>query len=172
MKKLGLMALAIVCLAVQSPAAKGEDRPLREQAAEALRKATAYFRTKVSTEGGYLWRYSADLAHREGERAATDTVVWVQPPGTPTVGMAFLDAYEATGDRSYRDAARDAAQALVRGQLRSGGWDYQIEFDPEQRIRYAYRSQPAAPLDARKARNVTTLDDDTTQSAVRLLMRV
>ena len=86
--------------------------------------------------------------------------------------MAFLDAYAATGDSTYRDAARDAAYALVRGQLRSGGWDYLIEFDPEKRTRYAYRSQPAAPLDARKAMNVTTLDDDTTQSALRLLMRV
>ena len=172
MKSRGSTALALVCLVLSAPGARADDRPLRDQAAEALRKATAYFRTKVATEGGYLWRYSEDLARREGERAATATMVWVQPPGTPTVGMAFLDAYAATGDSTYRDAARDAAHALVRGQLRSGGWDYQIEFDPEKRTRYAYRSQPAAPVDARKAMNVTTLDDDTTQSALRLLMRV
>ncbi len=172
MKSRGATALALACLLLAAPRARADDRPLRDQAAEALRKATAYFRTKVATEGGYLWRYSEDFARREGEEKATATQVWVQPPGTPTVGMAFLDAYAATGDSTYRDAARDAARALVRGQLRSGGWDYRIEFDPEKRIRYAYRTQPAAPLDARKAMNVTTLDDDTTQSAVRLLMRV
>jgi PelA/Pel-15E family pectate lyase len=172
MKRRGSTTLALVCLVLSAPLATADDRPLRDQAAEALRKATAYFRTKVATEGGYLWRYSEDLARREGERAATASLVWVQPPGTPTVGMAFLDAYAATGDSTYRDAARDAAHALVRGQLRSGGWDYQIEFDHEKRTRYAYRIQPAAPIDARRAMNVTTLDDDTTQSAVRLLMRV
>ena len=154
--------LTLVCL-VPSPTghARVDDRPLREQAAEALRKATDYFRTKVSTEGGYLWRYSEDLPRREGERPATDTMVWVQPPGTPTVGLAFLDAHEATGERTYRDAARDAALALVRGQLRSGGWDYQIEFDPKKRTNYAYRTEPTAPQGAKKAMNVTTLDDDT-----------
>jgi hypothetical protein len=168
------IALALLCLALTLPPAlsRADDRPLRDQATEALRRATHYFRTRVATEGGYLWRYSEDLSRREGERAATATMVWVQPPGTPTVGLAYLDAYEATGEAAYRDAARDAAVALVRGQLRSGGWDYEIEFDPEKRTRYAYRAAPAAAPDAPKAMNVTTLDDNTTQAALRLLMRV
>ena len=106
---------------------------------------------------------------REGEGTATDTMIWVQPPGTPSVGMAFLTAYEATGDSCYLDAARGAAHALVRGQLRSGGWDYRIEFDPERRRRYAYRVDSNSRKDAR---NVSTLDDDVSQSALRLLMRV
>ena len=169
-------AIAFLCLAMtlSSPRdrASGDDRPLREQAAEALARATGFFRDRVATEGGYLWRYSADLARREGEEAATATMVWVQPPGTPTVGLAFLDAYEATGTPAYRDASRDAARALVRGQLHSGGWTYAIEFDPGKRLRYAYRTAPAAPEGALKVMNVTTLDDDTTQSAIRLLMRV
>src|SRR5262249_31433976 len=70
------------------------------------------------------------------------------------------------------DAARDVAMALVKGQLRSGGWDYQIEFDPSKRTSYAYRVSPAAAEGAAKAMNVTTLDDNTTQAALRLLMRV
>jgi hypothetical protein len=163
-------ALTSLCLALIVPVSgvKADDPPLRDQAAGALRRATDYLRTKVSTEGGYLWRYSEDLTRREGERAASASMVWVQPPGTPSVGLAFLDAYEATGETAYRDAA----VALVRGQLRSGGWDYQIEFDPEKRTRYAYRTAPAAAPDAPKAMNVTTLDDNTTQAALRLLMRV
>jgi len=169
-----LMTLLCLAAALLSPGdrARGDDRPLRDQAAEALERATGFFRDRVATEGGYLWRYSADFARREGERPATATMVWVQPPGTPTVGLAFLDAYEATGATTCRDAARDAARALVRGQLRSGGWDYQIEFDPGKRLRYAYRTTPTAPERAAKVMNVTTLDDDTTQSAIRLLMRV
>jgi len=134
-----------------------------------MRRASEFFRTKISTEGGYLWRYSEDLSLREGEGTATDTMIWVQPPGTPSVGMVLLTAYEATGDSYYLDTARDAAYALVRGQLRSGGWDYCIEFDPERRRRYSYRvdSNPR-----QNARNVSTMDDNTTQAATRLLMRV
>ena len=100
------------------------------------------FRTQVSTESGYLWRYSQDLPRCEGESKATNSMVWVQPPGTPTVGMAYLTAYEATGDSYYLNASRDAAYALVKGQLRSGGWDYRIEFDPKRRPRYSYRIDP------------------------------
>ena len=29
---------------------------------------------------------------------ATPTMIWIQPPGTATVGHLFLDAYHATGD--------------------------------------------------------------------------
>lgn len=146
-----------------------------ESAEQALRKATAFFREHVSTQGGYLWRYALDLQDREGENAASATTIWVQPPGTPTVGQAFLDAARRlSGDPALAEthavllaAARDAAEALIQGQLRSGGWDYRIEFDPDDRKRYAYRvsKHPGS-------RNTTTLDDNTTQSALRFLMRL
>lgn len=70
----------------------------RQEAAQALRKAVEFFHSEVSCQGGYLWRYSGDLALREGEGKASRTMVWVQPPGTPTVGQACLEAYEYTGD--------------------------------------------------------------------------
>jgi hypothetical protein len=38
---------------------------------------------------------SEDLRHRQGEGVAGPSEIWVQPPGTPTVGLAFLAAYEA-----------------------------------------------------------------------------
>jgi len=150
-----------------SPAEAGKPS-LRDEAAQALRRATGFFREHVSTQGGYLWRYSEDLSKREGEGKASETTVWVQPPGTPSVGMAFLDAYDATQDRYYLEAARETAEALVRGQLRSGGWDYRIEFKPEHRRQYAYRVGGSEA----GSRNITTLDDDTTQSALRFLMRL
>lgn len=142
--------------------------PTAADAAAALKRAARFFREKVSTRGGYLWRYSADLAKREGEQAVDDKVVWVQPPGTPTVGTAFLEAYQLTGDAELLAAARDAGMCLVEGQLESGGWDYRIDFDPERRKKFAYRIDgPKA-----KASNVTTLDDNTTQAALRFLMRL
>ncbi|MBC8470792.1 MAG: hypothetical protein H8D56_15070 [Planctomycetes bacterium] len=168
MKYRKLMVVGTVIIGLLPLSINAAEAALKDQATKAMHRATDFFRTQVSTEGGYLWRYSEDLSLREGEGTATDTMVWVQPPGTPSVGMVYLTAYEATGDLYYLGAARDVAYALVKGQLRSGGWDYRIEFDPKQRQRYAYRTEPYKE----GARNVSTLDDNNTQSAVRLLMRV
>ncbi len=140
---------------------------LRNKAQDALKRAVRFFREEVAVQGGYLWRYSEDLSKREGEGEASATTAWVQPPGTPTVGMAYLRAFEAAGDNGHLEAARETAYALVKGQLRSGGWTYRIEFDPTERKRYAYRQKGGGD----KARNVTTLDDDTSQAALRFLMR-
>ena len=59
----------------------------------------------------------------------------------------------------------------MKGQLVSGGWDYNIEFDPAKRHEWAYRVDVADTGTVGDARNVSTLDDQTTQSALRLLMR-
>ena len=92
---------------------------------------------------------------------------WLQPPGTPAVGEAYLAAYERTKERFLLEAAVETARALVKGQLHSGGWGEFMEFDPQQRKLYAYRVDgPPGP----RARNTTTLDDDKTQSAVRFMM--
>ena len=96
MRRGAFLVLAwLVCLPCAVP---GDEPASRERAAAGLRRAVEYFRTQVATEGGYLWRYGEDLARREGEGKATATQVWVQPPGTPAVGLAYLAAYEATGD--------------------------------------------------------------------------
>ncbi len=142
------------------------DPELRQAAERALRRGVEFFHTQVGVKGGYVWRYSEDLSRREGESRVGPTTAWVQPPGTPTVGTAFLRAYEATGDLYYLEAAKTTGQALAEGQLRSGGWDYRIEFGLD-RNRYAYR----AGGDPR-GKNVTTYDDDTTQAALRFLIRL
>jgi len=165
-----LPAVVVLIASIAASPSRADDQSLRKEATDALRKATEFFTGQVSTEGGYLWRYSDDLARREGEGKAAETTVWVQPPGTPSVGMAFLRAYRDTGDAYLLEAARKAGYCLVRGQLESGGWDYRIEFDPERRKRYAYRVD--AGSEGRRDRNTSTLDDNTTQAALRLLMQL
>ncbi len=159
--------LTLLFVQAATPSFAAEKPLTQEQGATALRKAVAFFRKDVSASGGYLWRYSRDLKRREGEGKATPTMAWVQPPGTPTVGDALLRVYHITKDEYYLDAARETAYALVNGQLRSGGWGYTIEFDPKRRKAYNFRVDDVTP----KSRNTTTLDDDTTQSALRFLMR-
>jgi hypothetical protein len=134
-----------------------------------MKKAVKFFREQVSAEGGYLWRYSEDLTLREGEEKATATMAWLQPPGTPAVGEAYLSAYERTKEKYLLDAAIETARALVKGQLQSGGWAEFIELDPEKRKAYAYRIDG---VPAPRARNTTTLDDDKTQAACRFMMHV
>jgi hypothetical protein len=94
--------------------------------------------------------------------------VLIQPPGTPTVGLAYLAAYEATGEADFLAAAKDAADCVVKGQIQSGGWRLKIDFDPEKRKGNRYRTHP----EWKKASNWATFDDDATQAAIRLLMRV
>jgi PelA/Pel-15E family pectate lyase len=156
------------CLLVPAFSRAADDVELTAQVEAALRKASGFFRDQVSSQGGYLWRYSADLEKREGEGRADAATVWVQPPGTPAVGQAFLDVHQRTGDPYYLRLARDAGGCLVAGQLRSGGWDYRIDFDPARGARNAYRVEP----ERAGQRNTTTLDDDNTQSALRMLMRL
>jgi hypothetical protein len=147
-----------------------QERPSADAVKTALRKATDYL-VSISTEGGYLWWYSADLKQRRGEEVATETQIWVQPPGTPSVGTAFLRAYEATKDETHLRAALGAANALVRGQLESGGWSYVIEFDPKLRKQWAYHTDSAASApDFKSRKNTTTFDDNNTQSALTFLM--
>jgi hypothetical protein len=124
--------------------------PTREEAQSAMRRAAEFFHREVASGGGYVWRYGGDLRHRQGEAVATPTMVWVQPPGTPAVGDAFLDAYHATGDRYYLQAAHDTAKPLVRGQLVSGGWYYHVELDPAKRDRYR-PSRPGRPPETTSA---------------------
>ncbi len=162
---------ALICALVCATAPAAGQAPTEAAVSEALTRAVAFYRTEVATEGGYHFRYSADLSYGRSESAEGATQVSVQREGTPNVAMAYLDVYDTLGDRSYLDAAADAARALVRGQHCSGGWDYIIEFDRAKRAAYAYRVD--GPCEGERARKpFTTLDDNTTQAALRLLMRV
>lgn len=161
----------------------------RGEVVEATKRAAKFFYETASEEGGYVWVASADGKLRQGEGLAYDRRIWIQPPGTPAVGEAFLEAYLATGDPLCRQAALDAAGALVKTQLQSGGWHYSGSFDPEKRKELRYRAAPrfegkskadpaAKPGGWETWRknedraNKTVLDDDTSTAATRFLLRV
>jgi len=138
---------------------------LQEKALDAIESAAMFFRATLSCRGGYLWKYSEDLTQYWGETIATPSQIWVQSPGTPVVGMTFLKAHQATGDRRYLEAASAAAGALIWGQLAPGGWDYNIDFLGEAKWRYRHEG----PQDTTGS-SACTFDDDVTQGATRFLM--
>ncbi len=136
---------------------------LREEAASAMKKAATFYREEVASHGGYVYFCSLDLAQHWGEGSATKDQIWVQPPGTPTVGLAYLKAYQATGDQYYLDAARDAALALAYGQLSSGGWTNSIDC-ARRELGYPYSGG-----NKRRA-GFSSLDDGQTQSAIQFVV--
>jgi PelA/Pel-15E family pectate lyase len=147
--------------------------PNEQRVVMAMQKAAHYFINNVATNGGYLFKYKSDFTMREGEEIASATTIWVQPPGTPAVGLAFLEAWNVTGDSLFLNGAISAARALTWGQLASGGWDYRIDFDAEQSKRWHYRRDVEnGDTVTGKRRNQSTLDDNTTQCALQLLMKI
>jgi len=156
--------LALLALAGPLAAAEPADAALRADATRALKAAATFYHQKAASHGGYVYYYTPDLAQRWGEGKADADTLFVQPPGTPTVGAAYLRAHEATGDAFYLAAARDAADALAYGQLQSGGWTQTIHFGPAKRAG-KYRNGKGG------AWNVSSLDDGQTQAAVTFLAR-
>lgn len=137
-----------------------------------LRRAADYYHDTVAVHGGYLWRYTADLSDQWGEVHAKRSDVWVQPPGTPSVGRVFLELWRTTGDDAYLEYAKDAANALIEGQLAPGGWDYRIYFGAEGRARWYYRVDSLAGESRNDRMIFSSLDDNTTQEATRFLMEL
>ena len=159
--------------------------PTKQEALAALRKAAEFYVTKVATEAGYHSNYTEQVDGQivgKGPQTVTKA--------TPTVGMAFLEAWEASGDRYFLKAAQSAAHGMLKGQMCSGGWDERVtELDPVKRKDYRFRADGGCPdteawmrdlyepdetgdkqVDPR--RNMTNMDNNITQSVVRMMMRV
>jgi hypothetical protein len=164
--------LSIALLVLLPVFAEPGAAPSRDEVMQGMRKAASFYLNKVSTHGGYQFNYADDLSYSRSEMAEGPTQVSVQRQGTPTVGMAYLEAWDDTHDPLFLEAARAAAHGLIEGQQCTGGWAHIIEFDPEKRAHYPYRAdnncQPKDP----GGRHMTVMDDNITQAAVRLLMRV
>lgn len=103
-----------------------------------MKRATTFMVEDVATNGGYVWSYLPDRSRRWGELEARETMIWIQPPGTPTMGHIYLDAYHATGDTYYYAAAEQVAGALIWSQHPSGGWNYVADFAGDRSLRDWY----------------------------------
>lgn len=177
--RIGLVGLAAL---LSPPMASGgmsaEDvDPLVADARTALQHGITFFQEQLAVEGSYVWKYSEDLSFRSGEAVTDENQGWAQPPGTPAIGLAFMQAFEATGRERYLDAASQAARALARTQLTSGGWPRFWNSIPAARKSWCYRVEikrcnGKGERAGNDERDAATLDDDTTQSALRLLMLV
>src|SRR4029453_1624334 len=103
-----------------------------------MKRATTFMVEKVAYKGGYVWSYLPDMSRRWGEMEGRPTMIWIQPPGTPSMGHLFLDAYHATGDDYYYRVAEQVASALTLAQHPSGGWNYIADFAGEASLKEWY----------------------------------
>ncbi|MCA9193410.1 MAG: pectic acid lyase [Planctomycetales bacterium] len=168
-----LLATLKVFVISFSVLAESAHADMRDDALRAAKRAVSCL-TSLSTQGGYLWRYAADLSLREGEGKVDTETIWVQPPGTPTIGLALVHLYEATRDEEFLEAALAAANALQRGQMVSGGWQAMVEFEPSRRLSWKYRTDMLERPQKHKGngKDQSSLDDDKTQSALRFLIEL
>ena len=121
----------VLCLCMANFACIGiaqTNKKLDDQVINTMKTATRFMMNKVSYNGGFVWNYLPDMSRSWGEMEAKRTMVWIQPPGTPSVGHLLLDAYHATGDEYYYEAAKKVANTLIWGQLECGGWNYVFDF--------------------------------------------
>lgn len=187
MKKSNLVSLAIIAslianMPVYAQTAKPKEAvkqaskaPSRVEILETMKKATKFMVETVANNGGYVWAYSSDLSKRWGEVEAHKSMIWVQPPGTATMGHVYLDAYHATGDEYYYESAKKVAGALIAGQKPEGGWNYFIDFAgaPSTKKWYETIGKNAWRLEEFQHNwDNTTFDDAGTSESMQFLLRL
>ena len=173
MKLVSLFILSVTLSTTGLSAQSGSK--LSQEAEQTMLKATRFMVEKVSTNGGYLWYYTPDLSRRWGEMEAYKTMIWLQNPGTTSVGHMLLDAYRATGDEYYYQAAAKAANAIVWGQSSEGGWNYVIDFAGDKSLKQWYNTIGKNGWRLEEFHHYygnSTYDDNITSNAARFLLRM
>ena len=170
----GLCLFAVSCI-VSAPPVLAQAQPVRKDVEAGMKRATQFMVDKVAYRGGYLWNYLPDMSRRWGEMEARETMIWLQPPGTSSMGHVFLDAYHATGDEYYYRAAEQVGAALIWGQHPSGGWNYLVDFAGDRSLRdwYATVGKNAWRLEEfQHYYGNATFDDQVTTDAATFLLRL
>lgn len=130
--------LTSACASFFDPNADTGSNGLRREARDAMKRAARFMREAVAYRGGYVWSYLPDFSRRWGEMEAYPTMIWIQPPGTATVGHLYLDCFNATRDEFYYQAAMEVAEGLIAAQHPAGGWNYLHDFAGEESTRRWY----------------------------------
>lgn len=151
------------------------EQPSREQTLHTMKTASQFMLEKASYKGGFVWAYLPDFSRQWGELEARRTMVWMQPPGTSSVGHVMLDAYHATGDEFYYQAAQKIAAAIIFAQHSSGGWNYVADYAGEASLKewYATIGKSAWRLEEfQHYYGNATFDDMGTAEAAKFLLRI
>ena len=176
MRTIKLVSLVMLSVTLSTTGLSAQNgSKLSQEAEQTMLKATRFMVEKVSTNGGYLWYYTPDLSRRWGEMEAYKTMIWLQNPGTTSVGHMLLDAYRATGNEYYYQAAAKAANAIIWGQSNEGGWNYVIDFAGDKSLKQWYNTIGKNGWRLEEFHHYygnSTYDDNITSNAARFLLRM
>ena len=170
----GLCSFAAACM-LYTTAGFAQAQPARKDVEAGMKRATQFMVDKVAYRGGYLWNYLPDMSRRWGEMEARETMIWLQPPGTSSMGHVFLDAFHATGDDYYYRAAEQVGAALIWGQHPSGGWNYVVDFAGDRSLRDWYSTVGKNAWRLEEFQHYygnATFDDQSTTDAATFLLRL
>ena len=152
-----------------------QNSKLVQEAERTMLRATQFMVEKACTNGGYVWYYLPDFSRKWGEMEAYKTMIWLQHPGTVSMGHLYLDAYRVTGNEYYYQAAEKAAKAIVWGQSHEGGWNYMIDFAGDRSLKQWYETIGKNGWRLEEFQHYygnSTFDDDITSDAARFLLRM
>lgn len=170
-----VLLLAVIQLSSFAQGGATNQQPSKNEIQACMMRATQFMQEKVAYKGGYVWAYTPDMSRRWGEMEAFKTMIWIQPPGTPSIGHIFLDAYHATKDEYYFNSALKVAQALIHAQHSSGGWNYLYDFAGEESTKKWYNTIGANGWRLEEFQHYygnATFDDGGTIEAATLLLRL
>jgi hypothetical protein len=167
-----LICFIFFCVSVANTSAV---TPTSEQTKNTMKAASQFMLDKVSYRGGFVWSYLPDFSRQWGELEARRSMIWMQPPGTASVGHLFLDAYHATGDEFYYAAAERVAGAIIYAQHPSGGWNYVADFGGEAALKEWYSTIGKNAWRLEEFQHYygnATFDDVGTAEAAKFLLRL
>lgn len=163
------------CASFFQPADDTGNSELRRETLRTMKRAARFMRERVAYRGGYVWSYAADFSRRWGEMEAYPTMIWMQPPGTATVGHLYLDCFHATRDEFYYQAAMEVADGLIGAQHPAGGWNYLHDFAGEESTRRWYETIGKSGWRLEEFHHYygnATFDDAGTSEASQFLLRL
>lgn len=166
------MVLFFIVANLQTGAQNGK---LLQEASQTMLLSTRYMVEKVSTNGGYVWYYLPDFSRRWGEMEAYKTMIWLQNPGTVSMGNLFLEAYHVTGEEYYYQAAEKVGHALIWGQSFEGGWNYMIDFAGDRSLKQWYNTIGKNGWRLEEFQHYygnSTFDDNVTSNSALFLLRL
>lgn len=170
-----IIVLLLISFVILPMAIGQKNSRLLNDSKSAMLKATRFMMEKVSTNGGFVWYYTPDMSRRWGEMEATRTMIWLQDPGTTLVGHTLLDAYNATGEEYYYQAACKVANAIIYGQSAEGGWNYLVDFAGDRALQQWYATIGKNGWRLEEYQHYygnSTFDDNVTSDAARYLLRM
>jgi hypothetical protein len=170
-----LKRILLLSILLNGASLQAQHSKVQEDLEQAMKRATRFMLEEVSYRGGYVWYYLPDFSRQWGEMEAYPTMIWIQHPGTISMGHLFLDAYRTTGEEFYYAAAEKAARAVIWGQGDEGGWNYMVDFAGDRSLKHWYHTIGKNGWRLEEFQHYygnSTFDDDVSSDAARFLLRI